>query len=341
MRNGKRVTITDVAKAAHVSATTVSHALNNKGNVSPETAARVRKIAVETGYRPSAIARRLQGSQFGVIAICIRPFQSLDTYLPAGVDQFIRLIGAASLEAMQHGYSLLFIDVPTLPDAPLSALAADAYIVVQPFENDPVLTLLAESNLPFVTLGQDSARPGEFFEIPDGTRANAELLAHHLEAAGARRIAAVSGTDANIWNGDARDYMLEWWHERGQTPLFGSMPEAEGESVGDAVLDHFFAGDGDTPDAILCFSGRHASGVASAALRRGIRVPEDLMIAALAGTMKNRMSRPGITSLDLNPEEFAQQAVIAAISLAEKQTAVIGNTPAATLHILESTTRAS
>jgi LacI family transcriptional regulator len=55
----KRVTIEDVARAAGVSRQTVSRAINDRGEISPQTRARVLRIAEEMDYHPSGIARGL------------------------------------------------------------------------------------------------------------------------------------------------------------------------------------------------------------------------------------------------------------------------------------------
>src|SRR5579883_1886401 len=56
---GQVTTIYDVAKAAGVTATTVSYVLSGKGSVSEATRARVMKYVQELGYRPNLIARSL------------------------------------------------------------------------------------------------------------------------------------------------------------------------------------------------------------------------------------------------------------------------------------------
>lgn len=53
-------TIADVARAASVSPTTVSHALNGIGKVDPRTRERIKAIAAELGYRPNLRAQRLR-----------------------------------------------------------------------------------------------------------------------------------------------------------------------------------------------------------------------------------------------------------------------------------------
>ena len=63
----KRVGIHDVARATGVSVTTVSHALNGRGQVSAETRMRVQAAAAELGYSPNRIASALRGQRTGVI----------------------------------------------------------------------------------------------------------------------------------------------------------------------------------------------------------------------------------------------------------------------------------
>lgn len=69
--NEKRVTIAQVAEAAGVSLMTVSRVINNKGDVSDETARRVWQIIDELGYRPSRIARGLARSRTNTIGLVV------------------------------------------------------------------------------------------------------------------------------------------------------------------------------------------------------------------------------------------------------------------------------
>lgn len=339
-----RPTIKDVAKAAGVSPTTVSHALNGKGVVRQETVARIEQVAAEIGYRANPIAQGLQSSRLGLLALVIRPLRSLDTFLPEGVDYFLRLAGAASLAAMEHGYSMMLVDDPTRADAPLSATAADAYIVSEPFENDPVLTMLTERNIPFVSIGSDPARPGQFVELATRDREEAALILDHLANAGAQRVALLTGTDTNSWNRESERAYLDWCALRGQAPNIAAFPETDGEQAGVAAFDHFFGQDDDgaqpPPDGVLCLTGRHAAGFNAAAAKHGVKVPEDLVLAAGSGSIQNRLSSPSVTTLDLHPESIAAVAVDIAVRLAEgSPLPSTMEVPHATLDVRESTTR--
>ncbi|GAA2189384.1 LacI family DNA-binding transcriptional regulator [Leucobacter alluvii] len=341
MQASGRPTIKDVAKAAGVSPTTVSHALNGKGVVRQETADRIALVAGQIGYRPSPIARGLQNSRLGLLALVIRPLRSLDTFLPEGVDYFLRMAGAASLAAMERGYSMMLVDDPTRPGAPLSATAADAYIVSEPFANDPVLTMLSERHIPFVSVGSDPARRGQFIELATRDWEETELALDHLAEAGAERVALLTGTDQNAWNRESEEAYLAWCERRGQTPDIAAFPEAEGERIGEAAIERFFgAATGTRPDGLFCLTGRHAAGLNAAAHRHGIRVPEDLLLAAGSGALQNRISQPSVTTLDLHPEGIAARAVEVAVHLAEGTPLTVPlEVPRATLDVRESTMR--
>lgn len=66
------VTVKTIAERAGVSRGTVDRALNRRGNVNPEVAARVLAVAEELGYRPNLVARalavkKLENKRIGVI----------------------------------------------------------------------------------------------------------------------------------------------------------------------------------------------------------------------------------------------------------------------------------
>ena len=61
--------IYDVAKEAGVSIATVSRVINNKGNVSDKTRAKIEAVMLKSGYQPSAVARGLANGFTKTIAI--------------------------------------------------------------------------------------------------------------------------------------------------------------------------------------------------------------------------------------------------------------------------------
>lgn len=67
----QKITIADVAKAAGVSKQTVSRAINNKGEISPETKERVLSKIDELGYRPSRLARAMNTQRSYMVGLLV------------------------------------------------------------------------------------------------------------------------------------------------------------------------------------------------------------------------------------------------------------------------------
>ncbi|MBY5033703.1 LacI family DNA-binding transcriptional regulator [Streptococcus gallolyticus] len=69
---GKKITITDIAKLAGTSKTTVSFYLNKRfDKMSDETRERIQAVVEETGYRPSMVARSLNSKNSKLIGVLI------------------------------------------------------------------------------------------------------------------------------------------------------------------------------------------------------------------------------------------------------------------------------
>ena len=67
----KRATITDVAKLAGVSKSTVSHVINSTRFVEEETKQRVLGVIADLGYYPSLVARSLTTDRTGTIGVIV------------------------------------------------------------------------------------------------------------------------------------------------------------------------------------------------------------------------------------------------------------------------------
>ena len=68
------VTLKDIAKRVGKSVTTVSRALHDYDDVSPETKELVRQAAAEMGYKPNILAQRLQKRSADTIGLIIPTF---------------------------------------------------------------------------------------------------------------------------------------------------------------------------------------------------------------------------------------------------------------------------
>src|SRR5687768_3396945 len=84
-------TITDVARAAGVSVATVSRALRGLDKVSPETRARVRRVAAELEYVASPTAASLASGRTRVVGV-VAPFLTRWFFatLVSGIEKSLR-----------------------------------------------------------------------------------------------------------------------------------------------------------------------------------------------------------------------------------------------------------
>ena len=69
-----RITIKDIAKIANVSYSTVSRALADHPDISVTTKSKIRRIALELGYRPNVMAANFRKQNSGVVALIIPDF---------------------------------------------------------------------------------------------------------------------------------------------------------------------------------------------------------------------------------------------------------------------------
>lgn len=303
-----RPTIHDVARRAGVSATTVSHSFSGKGVVAAETRQRVRDAAKSLGYRPDVVAQGLRNSRLGVLGLVIRPLETLDSFLPAGVDYFLRFAGSAALAAMEHGYGLMLVADPSREGTPGVALACDGFLITEPVADDPILTMLRDGDVPYLSVGRDPAHAEYDAYLDTETEQVTLEVLEHLERAGARRVALLIGTDRNSWNVDTESAYRAWAADRGQDALVASRPETAGEAGGRAAADELF-GRPDPPDAVYCLTGRHAAGLLGRVRERGLAVPGQVRIVAGSDSEHTRSAEPPITSVDLHPELLARVAV--------------------------------
>jgi DNA-binding LacI/PurR family transcriptional regulator len=316
-----RPTIRDVATAAGVSPTTVSHALNGKGRVDPATRERIARAAGRLGYRPDRTARRLRSGSSGTIALLLPSVErdiAHDEML--ALDYYMHLAGAAARAAFATGHPVLLTPpLRTVDD--LRDLAVDGGIVCDPSRDDPRVGLFDALGLPVVTVERDPARPDRRWVVRSDNEANTRELLDALAAAGARRPALLASGGGWSWAEETAAAYLAWCQDHGREPLIeqASM-QAQERSAYEAAGRLL---DSERPDAIVAQAERYTGGVLRAARERGLRVPDDLRVAAAVDSAQARDADPPVTAIDLQPDVQGAAAVTMLVEL------LAGGAPAA------------
>jgi DNA-binding LacI/PurR family transcriptional regulator len=306
MRGGRRASIRDVAKAAGVSTTTVSHAINGKGRVDAATRKRVIAIAGELGYRANQTAVNLLRRRTGVIALTISAPEGIPVDLMQ-LDFFVRFVNAATRACLDHGYALII--APPAGASSFDAVDVDGGIVIDPLADDPLLQALGQRRIPAVTSGRDPARPeDEGAWVDNDLVASTHGLLDHLVEAGAGSIGFVAAPAVYSYAMDYRHGYERWCAEHGIETQIAEAAHGLTETVGFHAASRLLDSPR-RPDAIFAALDRYALGTLSAAAAKGLRVPDELMLAAGTDSELMRSATPPITGLDLHPERNGRLAV--------------------------------
>lgn len=304
-RERQPVTIREVAERAGVSISTVSHAFSGSRPISTATRERITHAASELGYDPNPSARSLRTGRSGIVGLILRPRYAVSGS-PDRAETFNRLVGSLANEMLRHKTGL--IHVPDIHDQSVASVPMDGCIIAHPYGGDAALEEILRRGIPAVTVEEDPDRADFPWSVRlNYQRAITELL-ELLAARGARRITLLSGTEDNAWNRRPRETFLRWCTERGLEPGTGQL--SEGLETRETVerIRPLLTG-AERPDALIVATADGAAIVAKTAAELGVRVPDDLLLAALTDSEHARVSSPPITAMDLNHETLAEQGV--------------------------------
>ena len=146
------ITIDDIARDLGVSKTTISRAISGKGRISEAMREKVRAYIKECDYHPSASAKGLAESRTYNLALMLpKSFIQLD--LP-----YIRqVMNAICEEAFNWDYNILMcLSTDLYPESLMRTLdnrKVDGVILSRTVENDALVDMLIERDMPFATIG--------------------------------------------------------------------------------------------------------------------------------------------------------------------------------------------
>ncbi len=311
MAHKRSVTIREVAKAACVSAQTVSRVINNRPDVADDTRQRVQDIIAELGYSPNALARSLiQGrtNTLGVVGY------GLSYYGPS------RTLTGIERQCNELGYSML-LSLMREPDAGagvellngLLERKVDGVIWAVPEIGEHRAALVEQvrsSGVPVVFINMQPNPDLSVVSIDNYTGGKQAAL--HLLSRGYHKVGIITGP-GDWWESRRR---LEGWRsamlEAGH--VTASELEAlqeEGDwypSSGETGLEKLLARVPDL-EAVFACNDPMALGALLAARRLGKRVPEDLAVVGFDDVPEARYFFPALSTMRQPLTEMGSQAV--------------------------------
>ncbi len=293
MHPRRQTSIKDIARLAKVSHPTVSRALQNSPLVNAKTAAKIRRIAEEAGYHPSAVARGLVTRKTRTIGLVVTtvndPFAA---EVALGIEQ----------AANDHGYSVFLANSNAEPERERKMVETfaeqrvDGIVVTSSRVGASYLPLLAEMMVPMVLV--NNQYPGEFvhsvmIDNVEGSRSATE----HLIALGHCRIAYVGDrdgyhSDAERLTGYKQALAAAGIEFAAELAVAGdSRPQAASEAV-NRLLELRRP-----PTAICCYDDMTALGAMRAIQARGLRIPEDISVTGFDDLFFAPYLHPSLTTV--------------------------------------------
>ncbi|PVU81146.1 LacI family transcriptional regulator [Cellulomonas sp. WB94] len=278
-------TIYDVARVAGVATSTVSRAFARPGRVNADTAARIRAVAEDLGYRANPIARALSTSRTRMLAVMISDITN---------PFYAELVRWTQLAAQEAGYVILLVDAQesdTLERETLERLlpVVDGIVIGSSRMSDSALRTIAKQK-PMVVLNRElTGVPSVVTDSLRGMRRAVE----HLGGLAHDTITYVAGPDASWADGMRWRALREAGHELDLVtrrigpfaPTFAGGLKAAGELAAYPTT------------AVIAYNDPMAIGVIRGLERAGLRVPEDVSVIGFDDTLMSRLVRPALTTV--------------------------------------------
>jgi len=306
-------TLADIARALGVSKMTVSRAINNHPEISPETRARILDAAQRMNYRPNQFARALTTNRSYLLAVVVPDLMH---------SYFAEICRGVEIVAKPLGYQNLICSTDedaVNEESEIEALLprTDGLILASaasPTETKFYRRIIRE-RAKIVLID----RQLEGIKCPAVTTDDVkvgELATGHLLNLGHRRVGHLKGTVASTAALRFEGYKkaLAKHHVSFDADLVRDcgFTERDGYEASRAWLHQ-----GDLPSAIFAANDPAAIGAMSAITEAGLRIPDDIAMVGGGNIHYGDMLRVPLTTVAWSTAEMGQSAARLLIDLVE------------------------
>ena len=299
--------ISDLARMAGVSVSTVSRALTGKGTLNQTTRDRIRAIADESGFRLNVAAQNLRLGRTGAIGVLF----PLGHERSQGLSDpfFSTMLGHLANALTDRGYDLLLSRVLPQGDDWLEDYVrsgrTDGIIMIGQSDQGPVLNRTAAHYQPMVVWGAYSP-DNRYTTVGSDNFAGGALAARHLLQRGCRNLAWFGHADAPEFAARQAGFLSVLPDDiRKSCVLVPIHITPEGSR---ANAQAFFAA-GNRPDGVFAASDVGAISVIAAANDAGLSVPQDMAVIGFDDIVLAQLTQPSLTTVRQDIESAARMLV--------------------------------
>ncbi|MFZ4894367.1 LacI family DNA-binding transcriptional regulator [Plantibacter sp. Mn2098] len=300
--DGSVLTIADVAAAAGVSKTTVSHVLSGNRPVSPATKRSVEKVMEELGFQPNYFARVLNGNRSSTIALIAQDITN--PFYPA-------LARGLQKAVSDSGHVVLLFDGDAGPAA-VETFLQDAIqrrvdgIVVAVADVDEKIATLLNANIPVVAVGSYVSNLDIDWVTADDAGLAEDVVGRFVDT-GHTRIATITGPQDRAPGGPrlqgflsglrrhgiplVEEYVVEgdWTRESGFTAMRGLLTADE------------------PPTAVFCANDLMAIGAVDALRQAGL-ADREVAVIGVDDIDAASLINPALTTIRIPAEDIGRAA---------------------------------
>lgn len=308
--NRKRVTIRDIAREAGVSYSMVSRVVSGNGVVSEQNRIKIQELLDKYRYRPNAVARGLQRSRTGLIGFVIPHI---------GNEYFSSVYYEFEKHASEKGYMTTLYNGKSDPQVESRILTAleearvDAAVIMggrlDLVHLEPKYVTELQEFAEQVPTILCTVRADEFgcTGVHSDDAQACSILAKYLQEKKYHTVGILGGTEQSYPSVYKRSYMLDELKKTGleirpEWIIGESFNEIDGADSMKALLRQE-----EIPEVVFCINDHVAFGAIVAAKDAGLRIPQDISIIGADGVQVSTLSRPDITTLQIDFPTYGER----------------------------------
>ncbi|UII25254.1 LacI family transcriptional regulator [Fulvivirga maritima] len=305
---GSQVTIKDIAKQLGVSASTVSRALKDHPDISPETKKAVTELAEELNYQPNSIALSLRQKKSNTIGVIIPELvHFFFSTVINGIEDVAYAAGYSVIVSQSNeSYEREVMDTKALFNNRVDGILVS---VSRETENYDHFQSLVNRGIPMVFYDRICKAINCSQVIIDDFDAGYQSTKHLIDQ-GYKRIAHISGPSSLLLSKERMEGYKKALTDHGlkiEEELILEEKDAKDERVAKELTEQLLSLS-TPPDAIFANNDIAALGAMLIIKEKGLKIPQDIGVVGFSNWRFTSLTEPALTTVDQPGFKMGQEA---------------------------------